>query len=99
MINTISPIAFNGLVPLKKYKGPMLKLTQAEESKIADLRSNINDMEIELYQINKFLEGKKLTQAQTDYYFNKIDIINTRMRELKQIIRRIKINSLKTMKN
>lgn len=99
MINTIAPIAFNGLVPLKKYKGPMLKLTQAEESKIADLRSNINDMEIELYQINKFLERKKLTQAQTDYYFNKIDIINTRIRELKQIIRRIKINSLKTMKN
>lgn len=99
MLNNVSPISFNGLVPLKKYKGPLLKLTKAEETKIAALQANINDMEIELYQINKFIGGKKLTQAQTDYYYNKIDLINVRIRELKEKIREIKINSFKSTKN
>ncbi len=99
MLNNISPIAFNGLVPLKKYKGPLLKLTKAEETKIAALQANINELEIELYNIDKFCSTRHLTYGQENYYFNKIDIINTHIRELKEEIRKIKINSLKNTKN
>ena len=99
MLNNVSPISFNGLVPLKKYKGPLLKLTKAEETKIAALQANINELEIELYNIDKFCSTRHLTYGQENYYFNKIDIINTHIRELKEEIRKIKINSLKNTKN
>ena len=77
-------IAFNGMIPLKNYKGPILKLTNSETERIAALQKNINNMEIELYQLNKIFEGKRLTTIQG---------------ELKQIIRDIKINRLNAQKN
>ncbi len=92
-------IAFNGMIPLKNYKGPILKLTNSETERIAALQKNINNMEIELYQLNKIFEGKRLTTIQGNYYLNKIEAINAQITELKQIIRDIKINRLNAQKN
>lgn len=44
---------FTGMVPLKNYKGPMLKLTKADKEKIAALQENINQMEFELYHLER----------------------------------------------
>lgn len=91
-------ISFGGMIPLKKYTGPLLKLTKSEEDKISTLQSNINDLEIELYQLSKIYDGKNLTNGQANYYFNKVASINTQINELKEIIRTIKINRFNEQK-
>ncbi len=91
-------ISFGGMIPLKKYTGPLLKLTKSEEDKISTLQSNINDLEIELYQLSKIYDGKNLTNGQANYYFNKVESINTQINELKEIIRTIKINRFNEQK-
>lgn len=93
-----NPVPFNGMIPLKKYTGPILKLTETEEAKISALQENINNYEIELYRLTKLYDGKKLSTNQANYYLNKVETINAHINELKQLIREIKINRLNMQK-
>lgn len=93
-----TPLSFTGLVPLKKYNGPLLQLTKSEKTKIAALQDNISRLEIDLYRINKFYAGKHLTTQQNNNYFNKINTINVKIDELKRLIREIKTNRLNIQK-
>lgn len=90
-----SNIQFRGMVPLKDYKGPILKLTQAEIKNINVLQENINMMEIELYNLDKKYAGKHLTTEIFQFYAGKWDSLNTEIKSLKEMIRNIKINRLK----
>ena len=92
-------IAFNGMIPLKKYKGPILKLTNEETAKIAVLQENINNAAMEIYNLNRMFGGKHLTVSQRDYYLNKLYSLEACINELKQMIREIKINRLNKQKN
>lgn len=94
----ITPLSFTGLVPLKKYNGPLLQLTKSEKTKIAALQDNISRLEIDLYRINKFYEGKHLTTQQSSSYLNKINTISVKIDDLKQLIRDIKTNRLNIQK-
>ena len=91
-------VNFQGFIPLKQYKGPVLKLTKDEESKISILQANINNFEIELYQLGKIFDGKNLSTSQANYYFNKVENINSQIKDLKRMIREIKINRLNIQK-
>ena len=91
-------VSFQGYIPLKQYKGPVLKLTKDEEAKISALQENINNYEIELYRLTKLYDGKKLSTNQANYYLNKVETINAHINELKQLIREIKINRLNMQK-
>lgn len=93
-----NPISFNGIIPLKKYTGPILKLTETEEAKISSLQENINNFEMELYNLNKLFEGKRLSTGQSNYYFNKVMTISAQIDDLKQMIRQIKIDRLNMQK-
>lgn len=95
---TINPINFTGLIPLKDYKGPILKLTKSEMAKIADLQENINQLELDLYNIDSKYSEKKLLTQQLHYYSNKKLTIIGQINELKEIIKHIKLNRLNKQK-
>ncbi len=92
-------IQFKGLVPIKKYKGPLLKLTAQEKDRIACLQEHINQMEFELYHLSKRYEGKHLRTEIFDNFMEKKFKLMVRIKQLKDVIRNIKINRLNIQKS
>lgn len=96
--NEINSIQFKGLVPLKKYKGPTLKLTDQEKLKIDTLQEYINQLEFELYNLQKFYQGKNLQSQKYNYFLDKELTIKGKIENYKNQIRNIKINNINSQK-
>lgn len=98
ILNNTSFIQFKGLVPIKNYKGPILKLTEAEQTKIKAIQDNITQLEIELFNLQSFYKNKKFQTRELEYFIDKEYKIKDQIEEFKNIIRDIKINSLNKQK-
>ncbi len=95
----ISSPQFSGMVPLKNYKGPILKLTPKEEQKIAGLQENINRMEFEIYNLNKIYGSKShLRVKEFNYYVGRVEKLTLMIDDLKQMIRDIKVKRFNKQK-
>ena len=91
---------FNGakrLIPLSKYKGPILKLTEADKVEIAKCRQQIADLELDLNKL-ELLERRSTSSRETFYYFDKIQQYLFAIDELKSRIENIKIARLNKQK-
>lgn len=98
IVNNINSIHFNGLVPLKNYKGPTLKLTDRERLEINTLKEYINQLEIELYKLQKFYQGKKFQTQKANYFIDKEFTIKCKIEDYQNRIRNIKINNINAQK-
>ena len=93
--NSVANISFCGLVPKKSYKGPLLNLTVADKAKIVALQENINQMELELYDLNRIYGSKRLTTEKLNYVYSREEKLSLRIEELQEIIKTIKMNRIK----
>ena len=93
--NSVANISFCGLVPKKSYNGPLLNLTDADKAKIAALQANINQMELELYDLNRIYGSKRLTTEKLNYVYSREEKLSLRIEELQEIIKTIKMNRIK----
>lgn len=93
--NSVANISFRGLVPKKSYNGPLLNLTDADKAKIAALQENINQMELELYDLNRIYGLKRLTTEKLNYVYSREEKLSLRIEELQEIIKTIKMNRIK----
>ncbi len=89
---------FTGMVPLKNYKGPMLKLTKADKEKIAALQENINQMEFELYHLERQFNAGRLRTEKWNFLAEREGKLLERIDYLKDMIRNIKIERLNKQK-
>ena len=98
--NTNYTMSFGALIPANKYKGPLLKLTKEDKTKIAALQEDINRIELEHYKINQYIQTKKnLSFNVLDILYTQSDRLEYRIEQLKNMIREIKMNRLKTQKD
>ncbi len=93
--NANSNVNFSGLVPKKSYKGPLLKLTETDKKKISALQENIVKMELELYDLSRIYDNKKLTTEKLDYIWGIEERLKARIESLRENINAIKINRIK----
>ena len=96
--NPVSQPNMMGLVPIKNYKGLVLKLTPADKKKIAELQAKRAGYEIELYKISVERRKKNYSFALDDYYDNKVLHIQGFIRDIEQMIKDIKTNRLNKQK-
>ena len=89
----ISPINFNGYVPLKKYKGPTLELTQSEKARVDLLQANIAKLELSLYNIEKSLQISHLPTQKVQNLMDSAYTLKTQISELRELILIIELNS------
>ena len=54
------------LVPLSEYKGPVLKLTEADKEKIAEIRDFIIKLEMEIFKLERYHKFAKYTNKVYD---------------------------------
>ncbi|MDY6309803.1 MAG: hypothetical protein SPL73_07710 [Cyanobacteriota bacterium] len=89
--------SFGALVPLKDYKGEILKLTKAEKERIAALEQSITELDIERAQYI-FLEGKYIGRSISYTYHHKADHLSWEIDNLRDEIKAIKTNRLNARK-
>ena len=89
----INPIStnFKAKVPLSEYKGIILKLTEEDKTKIAELMSEKSNLLIQLTAVEKKLDKNKTIEGSAGLFqiFNKIEY---RIREIEDAIKQIKID-------
>ena len=78
------------LCPLKDYKGKLLVLTNDDKKKITCINEQIAKLECEIYDINKQINNK-LKQSRYEFWLNKLICCETKINELKELIKEIKI--------
>ena len=95
-INDVMHSSFKSrkLVPLKEYKGTILKLTPKDKEKISKLLEQRTYLEFELISISKLLEKKK-TIIESSGLFNRLMKIEAEIRQIEDMIKDIKINRQK----
>lgn len=81
-------IQFNGLVPIKNYKGPILKLTETDNIKIRNCQEHIAQLEIEIYKLKNLSTGKHLQIRELSYYLDKENMYKYKIEEYKNIVKR-----------
>lgn len=82
-------------VPLTEYKGPILKLTKSDINKIAELTETLTKLEIEYYDLNKYIRfAKVITRGLQD----KMYFLENCIESLKLQIRDVKISRLNQQK-
>ncbi len=91
-------IQFQGMVPINKYKGPLLQLTEGDKARISELQESINRMEFELYHLNRKFNGKRLPNREFQYYVSQERRLQAYIEELKEMIQDIKINRFNKQK-
>ncbi len=99
-MNTYSynDLQFKGLVPVKNYKGPILKLTKAEQKLITDYQKAITQTECELYKLERAYQKKKISEKDSNYFNDVHYYLSGKIENLKNKIREIKINRLNLQK-
>ena len=77
------------LIPLSKYKGPILKLTEADKAEISRCRQRLADLELNLHKLEA-QEKKSTSTRESYYYFDEIqkylfdiDTLRTRIENIK----------------
>ncbi len=85
-------VVVNGkrLIPRAEYKGPILKLTKADNQDIAKLQKQIENLEIEHIKIVSILSNKKFNGYEKDYYNDTCIKIEHQINTLKNQIEHIK---------
>lgn len=86
----ISQINFNGYIPLKKYKGPTLQLTPAEQARVDVLQENIVKLELSLYKVEKSLQVSHLPTQKFQSLMDSAYTLKTQINELRELIKEIK---------
>lgn len=90
-INSIPQTNFKAKVPLSEYKGVILKLTEEEKIKIADLMNKKSMLIMELTSIEDKLNKEK-TVLGSRGLFDIYDKLNYQIKNLDKEIKQIKIN-------
>lgn len=91
-------IPFKGIVPLKNYKGPLLKLSDDDKRRIEQLQETVGLLEHELYRLQRYYSVHKMTSPEKDRYFNRCMVIESEIEDLLNEIKNIKINRLNMQK-
>ena len=85
------------LIPIDKYKGPILKLTELDKEKITQYQDSITSLELNISKFQDFLR-KRHNANNASYYYDKISRCEYEIDRLKKLIRDIKINRIKIQK-
>ncbi len=91
-------VQFGGLIPLKDYKGPILKLTEGDIIKIKQLQASINQLKCELYKLETYATRKKMNTVEREHYSDRAISLDVRISMLENEIKSIKINRLNMQK-
>jgi len=85
-------VIINGkkLTPLSEYKGPVLKLTKAEEKKVAELREKLTDAEVKYFKLAGIYSHNIEAMNKRDYKDNLFFDLRIRIENLKNEIEEIK---------
>lgn len=98
--------SFGALVPLSKYKGPLLDLTAHDKEQIANIQKQITALECNVYEYSTLHKSKKRTSdvqervynGYCNYVANEIEALRKKIVEIKK--HRLKIqNAIKSGKN
>ncbi len=89
---------FLGLVPLKRYKGLRLQLTEEDNERIKILQDEISQAEISLYKLRQKYDGKYLRTEQMNAIFGIEDKLTMQITALQEMIRDIKIKRFNIQK-
>ena len=92
-------VQFSGLVPLKDYKGAILKLTEGDVIRIRQLQSSISQLKCELYKLETYANRQKMNSAERDRYSDRALSLDFEIRKLESEIKNIKMNRLNMQKN
>ncbi len=98
IISLCSNLQFSGLVPVKKYKGPILKLNKADKRNIANLEKEIAQTECDLYKLNKTYDRRKISESERNYFIDMEHTLYLKIKFLREEIRKIKINRFNIQK-
>ena len=92
-ISQISPQTFTAtvpkrkLVPISKYKGEFLRLTEEDNAKIDQIRKEIQNLEMEHYDLNKIISFSKcISRGLMDklYFIEQcIESLNAQIKDIK----------------
>lgn len=90
-------IIINGkkYIPLSEYKGPKLKLTSKEQSKINVLRQNITNLELEHLKLAESYQNNEDLMFKRDCQDNAFLILRSKIETLKNEIKKITTNRYK----
>lgn len=91
-------VQFGGLIPLKDYKGTILKLTEGDIIKIKQLQASINQLKCELYKLETYANRQKMNTEERDRYSAKWISLDFRIKRLEDEIKSIKMNRLNMQK-
>lgn len=81
------------LVPLSEHKGPILKLTEKDNEKIADIQKKIIEHDQEIYNCKKYFNNKRrMSYSERDYLHDRIESLEIAINNLLEEIRQIKIS-------
>ncbi len=89
-----SQTQFGALVPIKKYTGNLLHLTNEDKQQISKLQSSIAQLEAELYQLTKHFAHRKLSDSESSFFYNRCFEIQFNINSLLRSIKEIKVNRL-----
>ena len=81
-------------IPLSKYKGPILQLTESDKRDIKNLQEQKCQLEIELYNLQKRIKCRHLSINM----INRLGFLESCIKLLQKQIRQIKIDRLKQQK-
>ena len=81
---------FKGLVPISEYKGPVLKLTQAEKSEIQSLESEIAKLTLEKDQILDYSKTVNSSPAFHHKLMSSVNILDREIEYYQDLIKEIK---------
>ena len=87
------------LIPIAKYKGPLLKLTTKEEEQIAQLKKQLAYYECEYFALQHHLANKKIPLNMRDYYNDKYTTLQRNIDSICNEIQEIKANRHKIQMN
>lgn len=92
-INQTNITSRGKLIPKSAYKGPILKLTKAEQARIKALEENKAKLECEIYGIANYVKIKCKGNI-SDSLNTKWDILDHRIEQINTLIHEIKTNRL-----
>jgi hypothetical protein len=90
---------FSGYLPLSKYKGILLKLTESDKEHIASLQKQITDLECNMYEYSSLHTSKKRTSdIQERNYKAYCKYVQATINSLRDKIKETKVHRLKIQK-
>ena len=98
-MGTPSSKSVRKLVSLSEYKGPVLVLTPEDEAAIFELQSNINNLELDLYKLEKLYSSRaNMSYSIINNILSDMDVLRSGIADLREQIRKIKIERFNAIK-